>query len=233
MVEAAQDAYLDLRILQESVVINANPHALWNFTPEFLFDYEIVLPSWECTNVEFNPDGDEVVIEYGPVNWRMTETQLWISNYVDSPAANRYLRPYNDYVVPNTAKRFLEQVPFLPFRNVWFHWRVSALVTDQLVRMLENPLPSKWPNEFEVRSNRTNRTVVFDSEGHNFQIMLGRDQVVGDDETLENPITLECYAIPSLEQGRSSAIAEMDSWVFRWHTLRRAVLGFAGGESDA
>ena len=83
MVEGAHSLTPDLWIHQESVVLIANTHDVWSFTPEFLLVEGIVPDTWQCLSASRGPD--EANVHYGSVNWRMTENQLWISVYPRLP----------------------------------------------------------------------------------------------------------------------------------------------------
>ena len=87
---------------------------------------------------------DEAEIDYGPISWRMTEERLWISNNPDT-LVSEWLSSPDINLVPNIATRYLERVPYLPFERAWFNWNVSTAKTGRLERMLENLLPSEWP----------------------------------------------------------------------------------------
>lgn len=209
---------LDLWIHRESVVLVANDHDVWSLTPEFLLSEGIVPQDWSCHQATRTPE--EAAIDYGHVSWRMTEDQLWISVHPDTSVFGASI----DSAVPILAMRYLERVPYLPFRNVWFFWTISAPKTARLRRMTEDFLPGDWPGEFEIITKRTSPVMQFVSEKHNFQIGISSQAVDRGSQTLSDAVVFNCHAFPSEDMSLPDAIAEMGNWPKRLQTLRRAIL---------
>ena len=206
----------DLWVHEESVILLASTHDVWNFTPEFLFG--MVPDNWTCRHASRTPE--EAVVEYDNVNWRMTEEQLWISAYPESSMSDVSV----DSIVPRMARKYLEMVPYLPFERVWFYWRISVVKTARLGRILEDFLPGDWPSEFKVVLKRTQPMLQFESEHHRFQMTLRGQAVEHNGETLPDAVNFDCFAFPTANQSLDVAIAEISNWAIRWQTLRRAVL---------
>lgn len=225
MVEGAYSLTPDLWLHQESAVLTADTHDVWSFTPEFLLVQGIVPESWPCSRASRPPD--EAVIDYGPVNWRMTEDQLFISVYPDAPVSEWRSLPEAN-LIPSLAQRYLERVPYLPFERAFFYWNVSTLKTDQLNRMVENMLPSDWHEEFETLANQTQPLLQFTSENHNFQITMQDRAVEREGSTFYDSIVFNCHAFPSAEQSLDRAITEMGNWAARWRILQRAIQHLTG-----
>ena len=225
MVEGAHSLTPDLWIHQESVVLIANTHDVWSFTPEFLLAEGIVPDTWQCLSASRGPD--EANVHYGSVNWRMTENQLWISVSPDSPVSEWRNSP-DAHFVSIMAKRYLERVPYLPFQRAWFYWNVSAPKTEGLSRMLENLLPSEWPEEFEVTLNQARPLLQFTCENIHFQIGMQNLGVEREGRTFYDSIVFNCYTFSTLDQPLDHAIAELDNWSTRWQTLQRAIQHLTG-----
>ena len=79
LVEGAHNLTSDLWLHQESAILTADTHDVLSFTPEFLLVEGIVPESWLCSRASRAPD--EAVIDYGPVNWHMTEDHLYINRF--------------------------------------------------------------------------------------------------------------------------------------------------------
>ncbi len=225
MVEEAHDPAPAIWVHQESAVVDADTHDVWSFTPEFLLVDGIVPETWSCRRASREPA--EADIDYGPTNWRMTENQLWISVYPDVSVSEWHSLPEAS-LIPSLAQRYLERVPYLPFERAFFYWNVSTLKTDQLSRMVENMLPSDWPEEFKTLANQTQPLLQFTSENHNFQITMQDRAVEREGSTFDDSIVFNCHAFPSAEQPLDRAITEMGNWAARWRTLQRAIQHLTG-----
>ena len=225
MVEVAHSLTPDLWLHQESAILTADTHDIWSFTPEFLFVEEIVPESWLCSRASRAPD--EAVIDYGPVNWRMTEDYLYINTFPDDPVA-RWLSLPDSMLIPNVARSYLQRVPFLPFQRVWFNWSVSVAKTDRLNQMMENILPSGWPNEFEIVENQTQPLLQFKRENHHFRISIQNQTMERGGRTVNDLIVFNCLAFTTLDQTIDHAIAELDNWSVRWLTFQQAIQHLMG-----
>lgn len=209
---------LDLWIHRESVVLLANDHDVWNFTPEFLLSREIVPQDWSCRRASHTPE--EAEIDFEDVNWRMTEEQLWIST---RPETSVFAASINSDV-PTLARGYLERVPYLPFQSVWFYWSISAPKTARLRRMTEDFLPGDWPSDFEITTKQTRPLLRFVNEKHNFQVTIGSQSLNRGSQTLSDAVVFSCHAFPSENMSLREAIVEMGNWPKRLQTLRRAIL---------
>ena len=118
-----------LSLDEEFVLITAENHDLAGFTPELLRSKSLVEIDWVVGRFVRSPS--EVVIGVGPVQWYMTDTNLWISRW---PACE--LGGVKDHsIIPRLAQRFLAAFPDLPARKLWFYWRLS----DQVLGLGEWP----------------------------------------------------------------------------------------------
>lgn len=225
MVEGAHSLTPDLWLHQESAVLTADTHDIWSFTPEFLLMEGIVPESWLCSRASRAPD--EAVIDYGPVNWRMTENQLYISIYPDNPVAGWRSLPDSN-LVPDVTRNYLARVPYMPFQRAWFNWNVSVVKTERLDQMVENVLPDGWPEEFEITANQTQPLLQFTRENHLFQISIQNRAMERGGRTFSDSIVFNCFAFTNLDQTLDQAIAELDNWSVRWLTIQRAIQHLMG-----
>ena len=145
----------ELWIHQESAVISAEFHDVWRLTPEFLLEEEIVSNSWACHRA--TRSSEQIGIQYGPSHWSMTQNELWITEYPDKSLPTNVDTASEDDEedgtnIPVLAYNFLNTIPSLPSRRLWFFWRISAINRDRNQWMLENFLNRKWPAEMGVIS---------------------------------------------------------------------------------
>ena len=114
----------------QGVQITAQNHEVWYFTPDFLQESGSMLDGWICTR--HTRDGDRVVIESGPVRWTMTETSLWIQNYLEQPWDEEFVEYAKE--IPRLCGAFLRSQPLLAVKRMWFGYVVSA----------QHPQPAEW-----------------------------------------------------------------------------------------
>ena len=172
---------------QESAIISAESHDIWSFTPEFLLSNEIVSEEWDCTRATRNQD--TVDIQFGPVNWRMTESNLWITSFPDCPLGEEVKAGLNS-LIPAMARSFLVSVPYLPSRRFWYFWQISAVTDSPLQWMLDNFCPRGWPSELEVARLGTDLTFFKDEQA--IQISI-RNQSRQRNQVARDSISFDCY----------------------------------------
>ena len=209
-----------LWVHQESVIIAAESHDIWSFTPEFLMSNGFV-PSdndWACTRA--TRSADDVTIRYGPVNWWMTESNLWVTSYPDCPIKDD-LRFEGDHIVPSLARRYIETVPYLPARRLWHFWRLSVVKPSQDEWMLNTFLHRGLPTEFQYVTLQP--TLGFVANGVLFQISIKTEELSRRNDTFEDSTSFECYASSPSGQGVDSIILEADDWLARLDTFKQAI----------
>ena len=113
-----------LLVHQESAIIVAESHDVWSFTPEFLLANEIVSDDWSCRRATRRQDTME--IQYGPIRWYMTESNLWIDLHPGCSIEDRRSME-DENLVPTMAGIYLGKVPYCPVRSLWFYWRISVV----------------------------------------------------------------------------------------------------------
>lgn len=177
-----------LWIHQESAIISAESHDIWSFTPEFLLSNKIVSEEWDCTRA--TRDQNTVDIQFGPVNWRMTENNLWITSFPDCPLEEEVEAGLNS-LIPVMARSFLVSVPYLPSRRFWYFWQISVVTDSPLQWMLDNFSPQGWPSEFEVAGLGTDLTLFKDDQVIQINI---RNQSRRRNQVSLDSISFDCYA---------------------------------------
>ena len=134
----------ELWIHQESVVISAESHDIWGFTPDFLVGSEIVPDGWTCTRS--TQSSEEVNIHFGPSRWAMTQSTLWIMTEPGHPLKDDGADA-EGHVVPILANNFLIALPHLPSRRLWLFWQISAIISNRDQWIRETFLSKSWPSE--------------------------------------------------------------------------------------
>ena len=188
MVEETTDTH-GLWLHQESVIIGAQSHELWGFSPEFLQSNDIVQDDWSCRLA--TRDQNTVTINYGPIQWRMTEMELWISKfpeclYSEAPQSG------DEPIVAVMAHRYLETVPYLPSRRFMFFWRFSAI----------KPNPDQWMLDSFLNNNSTIKsnditiqpTVTLGLDGLSYQFTVKKESIRRRRAPVEHSIVFDCYA---------------------------------------
>ena len=134
---------------RESVVISAENYDLGSFTPQFL---STISPGdWICSRATRGPD--RVDIQYGPIEWTMTEKFLWIGHQPDC-SLQESLQPNEGWSVTAAARQLLEEVPYFPYRQFWLFWNVSALHPAPEQWINDKFTPAGWPGRFLTVSVR-------------------------------------------------------------------------------
>ena len=210
--------YSGLWVHQESAVILAASHDVWSFTPEFLLANKIVLGNWICQRAVRTENAME--IQYGPIRWHMTESNLWIDLYPDCSIAD-WPSMEHDKLVPTMVESYLGRVPYFPFRGLWFYWRISVVNPNRHQWILDNFLRKGWPEEFPV--TRLQPLLTFLSGDVAFQITIRSEQAQRQYEVFQESIIFDCYAYRNASLTVSDAFEETQQWSERFHTLERAL----------
>ena len=152
-----------LWIHQESVIIAAEFHEPWELTPEFLVEKCNVPSTWLCRHSDRS--SDQTDIRYGPCHWTMDYDRLRVTEYPDElllPDAGVTPGDSEEFGsnVSILAHNFLNAVPTLPFRGLWFFWRISAINKEREQWMRDSFSPSGWPRDMIVASVQPRLTVV-------------------------------------------------------------------------
>ena len=217
MVQEIDSAH-SLWVHQESAVIGAESHDIWSFTPEFLLSNEIVPKDWKCTLA--TRGANDVTIQYGPLRWWMTETNLWITSYPECSIEDE-TRFEDGYSVSVIAKRYLESVPFLPAQRMWLFWRLSTNDPMASEGMLNRLLGKGWPEEFKHLTLQPNLSFAVDDTL--FQMSIKNEQTQLDDDSFEESIVFECYTSNSRDQGIENLTVATVQLPARLNVLQEAI----------
>ena len=222
-----------LWVHQASAVIAADSHDIWEFTPEFLMSNGLALPDWECIRATRNPDDVFIQYEsnqYGLIHWRIDEHNLWITSRPDYPF-DLEVQFNADHIIPVLSRRYLDSVPFLPARQIWFFWDISAIVSDPHSWMRNNFLNHGWTAEFEYASVQPE--LIFYVDNTQFSIRVRPERSHRQGEPFDRSITFECYATNQDVRRPSELIGECWQWGTRLVVLRRIInhLLLGGGPS--
>ena len=207
-----------LWVHRESAIILAESHDVWSFTPEFLLVNELVPDNWVCRRAVRTQDAVE--IEYGPIHWHMTGSNLWISLYSDCSIED-WPSMEDRRLIPAMAESYLERVSYFPFKGLWFYWQISSVNPDRHQWMLDNFLRKEWPKEYPV--TRLQPSLTFSSGDVAFQITIRSDQARRRYEVFQDSIIFDCYAYRIGVPTVGDAIQETDHWPERLLTLERAL----------
>lgn len=203
---------------QESTVISAQSHDTWSLTPEFLAS-DVAPEEWKCRKA--TRAGDTVEIEHGPIDWRMTPSDLWITLDLDLPLED-YQKQINEQPVTSTlAHNFLVASPYTPVRRMWFYWRVSALYLNTGQWMLRRFLSSEPPTD--LGSVRVQPRITFHLEEQTVQVTVRNDAVQRQDETINNAIIFECFVNRTGELTIDEMIQDTGLLVEQFATVERAI----------
>ena len=197
----------NLWVHEERAIISAESHYVWSFTPEFLVSNEIVPTDWACTRVTQNQG--TVDIQYGPTDWRMNESFLWITTSPDCPWREDP-QPEDSHIVPVMASKFLEAVPLLPSRRFWFSWQVSAVKSNPRQWMSDNFLPRKWPTGLEPEISRISFNLFEDNLVLQMNISIESKQRLN--QPIQDLIIFDCHASRGLDQYVNDMVLATDHW---------------------
>ena len=207
-----------LWVHEERAIISAESHDIWSFTPEFLVSNEIVPTDWACRRVTQNQG--TVDIQYGPTNWRMNESYLWITIFPDSPLGEG-LQLEGSPIIPVMASKFLEAVPLLPSRRFWFSWQVSAINSNPRQWMSDNFLPRTWPSGLQPAISRIGFNLFEEN------LLLQMNVNVESKQRLNQPIRdlimFDCYATQGLDQYVSDMVLATDHWAEWLGTVEQVI----------
>ena len=194
----------ELWIHQESVVISAESHDIWRFTPEFLVVSEIVGEDWICRRS--TQSTDEVTIEFGPSRWVMTPTNLWITTF-----PNRSLKDDGADVesppTPILANNFLVALPYLPSRRLWFFWQISASIPDRGRWIRETFLRNPWPNELGTVAVQPQMTVSLG--GLSVSVTIRNETLPKSGGDQAESVGFDCYVSRPLNQTPDEMLQDM------------------------
>ena len=223
----------DLWIHQESIIISADSHDLWGFTPESLFDGKIVHDSWPC--YQATRSADRMFIQYGPSHWTMTERELWITIFPDLPLSDRGETKSEDgeeawSASQFLARNFLAQAPFIPSRRFWFFWRISAINPDRNRWMLENFLGKDWPpNLGAVRVNPQLHVFIDDLQ---LNITVRNETYQRRNHDAPDSTTFDCYISRGVDLTVKDMLAEIGRRTEWAHLLSRTLRHLMAGEGQ-
>lgn len=213
-----------LWVHQASAVIAAETHDILELTPEFLMSNGLARSDWECTRAIQNPDDvfiDYASNEYGFIHWRMDERNLWITSRPDYPI-DVEIRLNADHIIPVLCRRYLDIVPFLPARQLWFFWDITALVPDPQNWMRNNFLNHHgWTVEFEYATVQPR--LEFYVGNIQFSVTVRAERSHRRGEPLDNSITFECYATNQAARRPRDMQSECWQWVERLNVFRRII----------
>ena len=208
----------DIWIHQESTVISAQSHDTWSLTPEFLAS-DVAPEEWQFRTA--TRTGDTVEIEHGPIKWRMTPSELWITLDPDLPL-EEYRNQINEQAVTSTlAQNFLVASPYTPVRRIWFYWRFSALDPNPRQWMLNRFLANEPPTELGFV--RVQPRVTFRLEEQTVQVTVRNDPVQRQDERFNNAIIFECFVNRIEELTTDEMIQDTGLLVERFAIVEKAI----------
>ena len=217
MAEESTKEY-DIWIHQESTVISAQSHDTRSFTPEFLAS-DVAPEDWKCRTA--TRTGDTVEIEQGPIDWRMTPSELWITLDSDLPL-QEYRNQINEQAVTSTlAYNFLVASPYAPVRQMWFYWRLSALDPNPRQWMLNRFLPYEPPTE--LGSVRVQPRIIFRLEEQSVQVTVRNDPVERQAERFNNAIIFECFVNRTEERTIDEMTQDTGLLVERFAIVEKAI----------
>ena len=213
-----KDSAHGLWIHQESAAIFANSHDIGSFTPEFLLSSGIVPDDWVCTRATKN--SDTITIEYGPVTWLMTESVLWITEYPDCSIEDDS-RLRSGHYTAALARRYLEQVPYLPAQHSWSFWRLNVINPNSEEWMLSNFLRKGWPSEFGTPRLEPNLSFIADETM--FQMTIKNEEAQRAGETFNDSVTFECFVSNIVDQSVGELAHDTSHWSTRLSTLAQVI----------
>ena len=226
----------ELWVHQETAIVSAEFHDLWNFTPEFLIEDCNVPDSWPCRRVERS--SDRVEIRYESCRWLMNRNNLWVTEYPDSPLPLETETAAEDREqfgsnVSILAYNFLAAIPTLPFQKLWLFWRMSAIKEEQERWKLENFLPGGWPAGMAVTSVQPRLFVTM--EDGEFEISIRSETYQRRGENAPDSVTFDCYVSCREERSVATAQTELENRTNRLQSLGQIIqhLLWSGGSDVA
>ena len=208
----------------QGIQITARNHELWYFTPDFLYSSEIVPDEWTCSR--HTRDDSRVIIECGPVRWTMTDTTLWIQNFLERPADEDFIEFAVE--VPRLCEAFLQSQPFLAVKRMWFAHLVSVRhphpdewIASRFAHIETSPLLPEVSSEPRVILSNDTERVVLNIKGERQYREGGHVQTV----------TFDCYA----HEPKELTVEEMIGANKRrghWWALTRHAINLAVGVSE-
>ena len=216
----------ELWIHQESSIISADSHDVWRFTPEFLIASEIVPDSWICRQA--TQSSDEVTVQIGPSHWRMTPEHLWITEYPDQPL-DESAGDTSEHWVSILTSRFLEAVPYVPSRRLWFFWQVSIVNPERDQWMLETFLNREWPIELGTVSLQPRLTAFINDLTIQMTIRDVTSYRRGEEH--QESTAFDCYVSKGVEQTPREMLLDLTHRKERLFLLERSIRQLLGNGS--
>ena len=207
-----------LWVHQGSAVIIAESHDIWGFTPEFLLSNDIVPDSWPCSRA--TRAQDSVDIQFGPIHWRMTERQLWISVIPDCPFDDCPQPELGPLFIDSTMK-YLEAVPYLPARRFWFFWKISAIDSNRQKWLADTFLRREWPVELGVP--RIQPLLTSRKDDVVLHMTIKEESAYRKGSLEQDSIVFDSYVYRDVGQTPSEIILETQKWTERLGVVERAI----------
>ena len=207
-----------LWVHEQAAVITAESHDISGFTPSFLLTNDIVPYDWTCWRATRTEDSVEIGI--GPTTWRMTESQLWVSVSPDCPFNGEDLDPLEPYFL-DPIKRYLDAIPYLPTRHLWFFWSIS--VTDPKWRQWTEDtfLRNHWPPELGTPMLRPSIT---SQKGDLTLLMNIKNELTNRaGQPAQDSIVFESYVYRNIYQTPGDIISEIQHWTERLGLLEQSI----------
>lgn len=207
-----------LWVHQQAAIITAESHEIWSFTPDFLLANDIVPADWSCTQATRTQESVE--IHLGPTNWQMTESQLWVSVSPDCPF-DESPRPLMGSLFLDPMNRFLQTIPYLPTRRLWFFWKISATDPEWRKWTADTFLRNDWPAELGTPMLQPSITARKDDI--TLRMTIRNQSVHRNGQPVPNSIVFDSYVYRHVDQTPADMISETQHWPERLAVLRQAI----------
>lgn len=208
----------DIWVLQESTVISAQSHDIWSFTPEFLAN-DVAPEEWKCRRA--TRTGDTVEIEHGPIDWRITPSELSITLEPDLPLEPYEAEHKEQPITPTLAHNFLTSAPYTPVHHMWFYWQFSILKPNTHQWMLKKFLANEPPAGLVPVKLQPRLTFSLDELA--VQVTVRNDPVQRQNEIFNNAIIFECFINRIEDLTIDDMVADTSCSVEQFGIVRKAI----------
>lgn len=217
-----------LQVRRESAVVLGNDLDFDRFTPDQLVSYHVVPEDWDCWR--FERFSDATRIQYEGLNFRMTEGQLWISDWPDFSLAELLKRGENS-AVWRAAEAYIRNARYAPISGFWAHWTFAIDLGPPGFQWLVENFTPDWPSN-EKRFSEVQTAFTCEQGGNRIRLEI-RNERQQETPRRDWPIVeLNCYVYPPSFMGRSTAIVECARWSDRLVLLDEVITGILSGQEE-
>ena len=179
---------------------------------------EIVPDDWQCTRAVRTEDS--IDIQFGPIEWRMTDRQLWVSVTPDCPLDNCSEHALGPLFLDQTIE-YLKTIPYLPVRRFWLFWKLSVTDPERYKWLANTFLSNEWPVSLGIPIVRP--LLISRKDDLVLHMTIRDERTYRGGELNQDSIVFDCYIYRDVGQTPSEIIVETQNWKERFNVVEQAI----------